>query len=84
MSTTLEARLAAIKTASAAKIPAAAQTIMAAEIEALDASGMPARALGAGEPFPPLTLDDHEGNPVDLAALWQRGPLVLTFFRGHW
>ncbi len=41
------------------------------------ASGLP---LGA--PVPAVTLQDHQGEPVDLRAI--DGPLVLVFYRGFW
>ena len=29
-------------------------------------------------------LEDSRGDKVSLADLLERGPLVMTFFRGHW
>lgn len=40
--------------------------------------------LGVGDTAPAFRLPDHEGNDVDSVELLKRGPLVLTFFRGHW
>jgi len=31
-----------------------------------------------------VTLPDALNRPVQLSALWQRGPLVLVFYRGGW
>jgi hypothetical protein len=47
--------------------------------------GLPsdARALAVGAPAPAITLRDHLGRDVDLAAA-ARQPLVLVFYRGHW
>lgn len=42
------------------------------------------RALKAGAPFPPQTLRDQSGRPVDLSALFADQPLVVTFYRGGW
>ena len=40
--------------------------------------------LGVGDSAPGFRLPDHNGNTVDSAELLSAGPLVLTFFRGHW
>ena len=50
----------------------------------LKASGIEARALKVGDAAPDLTLPDAVGRPVRLLELWQRGPLVLIFYRGGW
>lgn len=42
------------------------------------------KALKAGDRIPALTLRDHLGRSVDLAALSGEGPLVITFYRGGW
>jgi hypothetical protein len=43
-----------------------------------------ARALKVGDRFPPLSLPDQLGRPIDLATLAAEGPLVVTFYRGGW
>lgn len=43
----------------------------------------PAGVLDVGAPLPAVTLDDHAGTPVDLAAAGTQ-PLVLVFYRGFW
>ena len=50
----------------------------------LRASGIETRALQVGDAAPDVTLPDAMGRPVRLAELWQRGPLVLIFYRGGW
>ncbi len=50
----------------------------------LKASGIEQRALQVGDAAPQLTLPDALGKPVALRSLWQRGPLVLVFYRGGW
>jgi peroxiredoxin len=37
-----------------------------------------------GEPMPPFLLPDHTGRLVSLEDLVARGPLAVTFARGHW
>jgi len=52
--------------------------------EVFDATGIAARAVRAGDSAPDVTLPDAAGSPVRLADLWQRGPLVIVFYRGGW
>lgn len=52
--------------------------------EVFDATGIAARAVRAGDSAPDVTLPDASGSPVRLADLWQRGPLVIVFYRGGW
>ena len=50
----------------------------------LKATGIESRALQVGDAAPDVTLPDASGRSVRLAELWQRGPLVLIFYRGGW
>lgn len=50
----------------------------------LIASGAAQQALKAGDTAPTFTLDDPDGKPVSSAELLERGPLVVTFYRGVW
>ncbi len=43
-----------------------------------------AGAPKAGDPLPPFTLADEDGHLVSSARLLARGPLVISFNRGHW
>jgi peroxiredoxin len=47
-------------------------------------SGAATRALQAGQKAPSFSLKDTDGNVVSSAELLQKGPLVLTFYRGAW
>lgn len=80
----LEQRLAAIREASAKQLPEAAQQVMHRVTEELRASGQVSRAVGEGDTAPPFALPDQDGEIVRSDELLARGPLVLTFFRGHW
>jgi hypothetical protein len=40
--------------------------------------------LLVGSQLPAFTLTDHAGQIISSTALLQRGPLVITFFRGTW
>ena len=48
----------------------------------LVACGAAGRALKAGDRAPEFTLKDAEGNEVSSRDLLERGPLVVTFYRG--
>jgi peroxiredoxin len=37
-----------------------------------------------GEPMPPFVLTDDKGEMVSLEELLNRGPVAVTFHRGHW
>lgn len=50
----------------------------------LIASGAAQQALKAGDAAPAFTLNDPDGKPVSSAELLDRGPLVVTFYRGVW
>ena len=36
------------------------------------------------EDAPPFVLEDSLGNEIGLGSLLERGPAILTFFRGNW
>lgn len=40
--------------------------------------------LVAGSRFPDLVLPDHRRNPVQLSALANGYPLIVSFYRGYW
>jgi peroxiredoxin len=47
-------------------------------------SGIMDRVLKEGQTAPSFELKNSRGDRVSLAGLLERGPVVLTFFRGHW
>ena len=57
---------------------------LAAEIKKLAESGIARGALRVGAKAPDFTLPDAHGKPVTLSALLDRGPAVVTFYRGSW
>ncbi|MDR3430964.1 MAG: peroxiredoxin-like family protein [Rouxiella aceris] len=63
--------------------PSVIETMRRATQELID-SGATDRALMAGDKAPLFTLNDPQGNPVSLAELLTKGPLVLSFYRGVW
>jgi cytochrome oxidase Cu insertion factor (SCO1/SenC/PrrC family) len=52
--------------------------------EELRQSGQAERALKTGDRLPAFTLNNQDGNPISSTGLLAKGPLVITFFRGHW
>ena len=50
----------------------------------LKASGIEARALTVGDRAPNFALFNQEHIEVASADLLSKGPLVVSFFRGHW
>ena len=47
-------------------------------------SGIAQRILGEGAVAPAFRLQDSPGGAVASAGLLERGPMVLTFYRGRW
>ncbi len=50
----------------------------------LKASGAEQGALKVGDRAPNFSLFNQDNVQVDSAALLREGPLVVSFFRGHW
>ncbi len=80
----LEQQLAAIREGATTRIPADSLAIMHRETDRLQQSGLAERALGVGDHLPDFSLLAQAGNEVRSSDLLNRGPLVLTFFRGVW
>jgi peroxiredoxin len=57
---------------------------MEAATRRLAESGFALRALGRGQRIPDFELPDATGRTVRSADLLAKGPLVLSFYRGHW
>jgi peroxiredoxin len=50
----------------------------------LQNSGAGQNAPSVGEPMPPFHLPDEAGRVVSLDRLLSKGPVAVTFHRGHW
>jgi hypothetical protein len=50
----------------------------------LKASGLEDRALKVGDRAPEFSLFNQDHVQVNSAELLRHGPLVVSFFRGHW
>src|SRR5262245_13151209 len=53
-------------------------------VERLRQSGAGDAAPREGEPMPPFILPDDAGRLVSLDELLTKGPIAVTFHRGHW
>ena len=50
----------------------------------LKATGIESKALKAGDHAPEFSLFNQDHVEVSSAELLRHGPLVVSFFRGHW
>jgi peroxiredoxin len=53
-------------------------------VQRLSHGGAGGGAPRPGEPMPPFVLPDENGRLIRLEELIERGPLAITFHRGHW
>lgn len=80
----LKQKLDAIREASSKRIPTERQAIMHRATADLRTSGILNRIVKAGQPMPAFAGSAHDGRAIRSTDLLARGPLVLSFFRGHW
>ena len=80
----LDQQLADFKAEFLRTAPAGQATLYEAKIEELRASFALEAAIGVGAIAPGFRLPDVKGDPVSLADLLRRGPVVVTFYRGGW
>ena len=80
----LKEKLDAIREASRKRIPPDRQAIMQRATSDLRASGILDRIVKVGQPAPAFAGLAHDGRSIRSGDLLARGPLVLSFFRGHW
>lgn len=80
----LQALLDAVAQHMVSVFPANALLSISSTIARQAADNLAAQSLQAGSDAPLFTLPDAGGSNVSLASLLQRGPLILTFYRGGW
>ena len=80
----LEERLASIREGAKRRIPPDQAAIMVRATENLRRSGILERVPKIGDRLPEFALKNVFGEEVRSADLLNRGPLVLTVFRGSW
>jgi hypothetical protein len=69
---------------SRAMIPPDALAVMDKATDELLRSGIVEQSLKPGESAPDFVLPNALGKEVSLAGLLNKGPLVLSFYRGGW
>jgi len=70
--------------ASAGMIPEDVMALMQKAGKELQASGLADQAKNVGQDATDFELKDPFGRPVSLAALREKGPVVVAFYRGKW
>ena len=80
----LEDKLAAIREMAKSRQAPEVRAVVQKAIEDLRASGIMDRIVKVGAPAPDFTLPNAAGQPVSLAGLRARGPVVVSFYRGRW
>lgn len=80
----LQERLDSIRKGFEKQAPPEAVAVMHRVTDDLRNSGIMDRALKEGQTAPSFELENSHGSRVSLSGLLVRGPVVLTFFRGHW
>jgi len=80
----LAEKLKSISAAGSKQIPEDKIKIMGRSTENLRASGILSNAIKVGDRLPNFNLPNQNGDNVQSSDLLDRGPLVLTVFRGNW
>ena len=80
----LKDKLDETRAAAAKRRSAEVRAIMQRATDDLRASGILAGVVGPGQAMPAFVGTSHDGREIASANLLERGPLVLSFFRGHW
>lgn len=80
----LQEKLQTMAAASAKKFPAEAQSVMHRTTQAVVDSMGSRKIPGPGDMLPAFELPDSKGNLVSSVGLAEKGPFVLSFFRGKW
>jgi hypothetical protein len=70
--------------ASRKQIPDDKLAVMDRATEELALSGITQACLKEGDPAPDFILPNAWDQPVSLAEMLKRGPVVLSFYRGGW
>ena len=80
----LQEKLDAHKAKSGANRPPEVRAALQRGTDELRVSGIMERVLRVGARAPEFALTNQDGSIIRSAALLERGPLVLSFYRGHW
>lgn len=80
----LSSKLQAFRANFVKDIPDEIVDLFMAKTEELAKSGLVESSVNVGDKAPLITLPDAKGNLVVLEDLLQKGPVVVTFYRGVW
>ncbi len=80
----LQERLDALREGSKKRLPEDKIAIMHRATSELRESGILEGVAKVGASMPEFTLANTQGEMVSSAALLAQGPLVVSFYRGHW
>ncbi len=80
----LQQQLEEQKQATVAKAPAEVLTLMGEATTQLKQSGIENGAHKAGDKMPDFNLPNAKGKTVSLATALEKGPLVISIYRGGW
>jgi isopropylmalate/homocitrate/citramalate synthase len=68
----------------ATMLPAEVMAKIADGIKAARDEGVEASAKNVGDAAPDATLTNYNGQSIQLSSLWEKGPVVLMWYRGGW
>ena len=77
-------KLAEIREGAKKRIPEELRAIMKRATDELAGSGILDSVYKEGDTIPPFELANLKGDLISSEDLLQRGPLVMTFYRGVW
>jgi hypothetical protein len=80
----LQEELNALKAKSESRVPAETLAVMHRATKDLESSGLIAKVPKVGERAPDFALQSAEGVLADSRRLLEKGPMVLSFYRGGW
>ena len=81
---TLKEKLDIRSQASSKKMPDEIKAVMKKGLQDLKDSGIEKRTLKVGKTLPSFSLKDARGIITPIKNIYSKGPLVITFYRGHW
>lgn len=84
MTMKLQEKLDQMKSEFESGAPPEALAVMHKATEGLKQSGLVENALKAGDILPGFSLPDQSGKPVSSEKLLEKGPLVVSIYRGVW
>lgn len=65
-------------------IPEDTLNLLMSELQTLVAKGLAENAINVGKKFPDFSLPNAEDTKTSLSTLLEKGPLVISFYRGAW